>query len=311
MNNSKMEVKIAEAAAPSLPTAVSPNATITPQEAIRLLRHPERQRSAARDPAFAHKVASSKAASVISGDQETAKLFWHAQGIAQAQLSFEKSFGLMKEYKYYEAWCELERCELTVASLQQHFAVAPEDSHRIGYIQTMVERWQAIYPYKIFFSPEILKKRVECSTCGARVSLRNPCGHEKGEIYDGEECHHRVVECELLSISAVTNPVQKYSVGFLSSEDGSGSRDHYNYAIVKFAIDRLASPYHGWLQEDQARTIPIASVAHLPADSNCPCGSGSVFGGCCATKPEVIVSHCQFVFFVQPPPELPQNQLNV
>lgn len=310
MTSSKMAVKIAEAAPPPI-ADVPPSATITPNEALRRLRNPERGKSAAGNPEFAHGVASSKAAAVLSGDQEAAKLFWQAQAIASAQLSFENSFALMKAYKFYEAWCELERCELTVASLKRHFRPTPKDQHRIDYIQTMVGRWQALYPYKIFFSPEILKKRIECSTCGGKVSLRNPCGHEKGEIYDGEMCHHRVTECEFLGLSAVTNPVQKYSVAFTPSEDGSGSRDQHDYAIVKFAIDRLSSPYHAWRQEDQVRTIPISALARVSADSRCPCGTGNDFGECCASKPEVIVPHCQFVFSVPPPPDLPMRQFNV
>lgn len=310
MTNSKMEVKIAEAAPPPI-LEVQPNATIRSNEALRRLRNPERGKSAAGNPAFAHGVASSKAAAVLSGDQEAAKLFWQVQAIARVQLSFENSFALMKECKFYEAWCELERCELTVASLKRHFASSPKDSHRVDYIQTMVGRWQALYPYKIFFSPEILKKCIECSICGGKVSLRNPCGHEKGEIYDGEVCHYRVVECEFLGLSAVTNPVQKYSVAFTASEDGSGSRDQYDYAIVKFAIDRLSSPYHAWWQEDQVRTVPISALAHVSTESRCPCGAGNDFGGCCASKPEVIVPHCQFVFSVPPPSDLPMRQLNV
>lgn len=310
MTNSKMAVKIAEAA-PHPILKVQPNVTITPNEALRRLRSPGRCKSAAGNPAFADGVASSKAAAVLSGDQEVAKLFWQVQSIARVQLSFENSFALMKEYKFYEAWCELERCELDAASLKRHFPPSPKDPHAVDYIQTMVGRWQALYPYKIFFSPEILKKRMECSTCGGKVSLRNPCGHEKGEIYNGEVCYHRVVECEFLGLAAVTNPVQKYSVAFAASEDGSGSRDHHDYSVVKFAIDRLSSPYHAWRQEDQVRTIPISALAHVSAESRCPCGAGNDFGGCCASKLEVIVPHCQFMFSVPPPSDLSTRQLNI
>jgi hypothetical protein len=35
----------------------------------------------------------------------------------------------------------------------------------------MVNGWQALFPYKLFFSPALLKKRVECSLCG---KIRNP-----------------------------------------------------------------------------------------------------------------------------------------
>ncbi|MBD8625949.1 SEC-C domain-containing protein [Oxalobacteraceae sp. CFBP 8753] len=286
------------------------NGLLAASEAIQRLERPETPSADARSPDLLIQIASAKAAAVSAGDQDEAKLCWQAEAIARAQLSFEDSFELMKNERFYEAWCELEQCEIIVASIKRHYTPSPDDLQRIGYIETMVARWQSIYPYAIFFSPEFLKKRVECSTCGAKVSLRNPCGHEKGEIYDGEQCYHRVVELKLLSISAVENPVQKYSVAFLSSEDGSGHRDHYDYSIVKFAVDRLISPYHGWHKEIQTRTVPIEALAHLLPSATCPCGSGTGFGECCASKQEVITPHLQFVFYVQPPEGLPPEQLN-
>jgi hypothetical protein len=217
----------------------------------------------------------------------------------------------MKEGDFYKAWCGLEQCEITIASLKRHFSSPPDDPHRLVYIEKMVERWQSLFPYSVFFSPEFVKKCVECSTCGARVSLRNPCGHEKGQIYDGQQCCHRVIEAEMLAIAAVANPVQKYSVPFMSSKDGSGQLDHYDYRLVKFAADRLASPYHGWHDEKQTRTFPISAMAGRLPDTPCPCVSGMEFGKCCSTKPEIVVPHYQFVFHFPPPPGLPMNELNV
>ncbi|WP_377701304.1 hypothetical protein [Pseudoduganella sp. UC29_71] len=290
---------------------MSRDSILSASEALSLLERPETPNPAARNPRFASRIAESKAAAVEAGDQEEAKRFWIAEAISHSQLIFENAFELMKEHRFYDAWCKLEECEITIASLERHFAVRPPDRHRIGYIRDMVERWQSLYPYKIFFSPEILKQRVECSICDTKVSLRNPCGHEKGQIYDGEQCYHIVTKCEFLSISAVENPVQKYSVGFLASENGSGPRDHYDYAHPRFAIDRLASPYHGWYTEDQTRTIQQSSLSHHPPSARCPCGSGNEFGCCCKSKPEVVVPHLQFIFSVPPPPELPQEQINI
>jgi hypothetical protein len=253
---------------------VSPVTELTAQEAIRLLEYPERPDSGIHDPHLDTQVANSKATAVAVGDQEEAKRFWQAQAIASVQRSYLKAFGLLQSYEFHDAWRELERCEIAVVSLKRHFATARRDEHRIDYIETMVTRWQATFPYKVFFSPEILKKRVECSICNAKVSLRNPCGHDKGEIYNGEQCYYRIVECALLSISLVTNPVQKYSVALLTSEDGSAPRDHYDYGNVRFAIDRLASAFHGWHAESETRTFPLSAVSHLPPDSLCPCASG-------------------------------------
>jgi len=256
-------------------------------------------------------VATSKAAAVAVGNPDEAKLLWVVQYIAKVQRSYLRMFALLKEYKFFEAWRELEQGEIAVALLKRHFTVERCDPHRIEYIETMIQRWQEQFPYKVFFSPEILKKRVECSICNTKISLRRPCGHEKGQIYNGDNCYHRVVECEVLSISIVTNPVQKYSVAFLASEDGSGSRDHYDYGNVRFAIDRLASAFHGWQVEHETRTFPISVLAHLPPESPCPCASGTSFRDCCFSKPEVTIPHRQFTFYVPPPAELPVNELRI
>jgi len=286
------------------------NAGLSADDVLLLLEYPETAKSVAHVPAFFERVATAKTAAVAAGDQDEAKRLWIAEAVGHAQLIFENSFTLMKEYRFYDAWCALEQCEITLRSLKRHLPEGPGDPHRIRYIETMLERWQVIYPYKVFFSPEILKKRVECNICGAKVSLRSPCGHEKGEIYDGKQCHHNITKCELLSISAVENPVQKYSVAFLCSEDGS-RRDQYNYGLLQFAIDRLTSPYHGWHTENQTRTIPQSSLSHYLATAHCPCRSGDEFGACCALKPQVVVPHLQFIFYVQPPLELPREQLSV
>ena len=296
------------------PTMRGPEVSVTAltaQEAIRLLEHPEQQNLDINDASFENNIATSKAAAVAMCDQDEAMLFWQAQTIAKVQRGYLNTFGLLKSYKFYQAWCGLERCEIAIASLKRHFVVTSDDAHRIDYIGTMVERWQALFPYNVFLSPEILKKQVECGICNTKVSLRNPCGHEKGQIYAGEECYHRITACEILSLSIVTNPVQRYSVAFLASEDGSGSRDHYDYGNVRFAIDRLASAFHGWQSQNETRTLSISAVSHLPPNGPCPCSSGNTFRECCASKSELKVPHRQFTFDVPPPADLPAYELHL
>lgn len=298
----------------SNPTLLGPAVSVTAltaQEAIRLLQHPEQGNLGINDANFEGNLATSKTAAVAMCDQDEAMLFWQAQAIAKVQRSYLNAFELLKRYKFYEAWCALERCEIAMASLKRHFVWTHGDAHRLDYIETMVERWQELFPYKVFLSPEILKKRVECSICNAKVSLRHPCGHEKGQIYIGEECYHRITDCEFLSLSIVTNPVQKYSVAFLASEDGSGSRDHYDYGNVRFATDRLGSAFDGWLSEIETRTFPISAVSHISPNSTCPCGSRNAFCECCASKPELNIPHRQFTFDVPPPPDLPAHELGL
>lgn len=275
------------------------------------LNYPERTSSGIRDEEMDELIQILKIRAVEENNQVEAKLLWQAQTIASIQHGFIKAFEVLKTYSYYDAWCLLERCEIDVMALKRYYTPSPDDVHRVEYIEKMIARWQYLYPYKMFFSPEILKKKVCCSICGSTVSLRNNCGHEKYGIYDGEMCYHRVEEVDLLSISAVENPVQKYSVAFLSDSEGGDPKDHYDYGNVRFVVDRVASPFHGWASEVTTRVIKDSDVAHLSLEHPCPCLSGKVFGECCFGKTQIIVPHMQVHLSVPPGKELPERELLV
>jgi hypothetical protein len=288
---------------------VSGLATPTANERLNALCNPEAVGSACDDSEFDEKVRVAKATAVAADDQAEAFLLWCAQTIASIQRGFIQAFRLLKSDSFYEAWCQLERCEVEILALKRQYTITEEDPHRIEYIERMLQRWQSMYPYKIFFSPELLKKRVECSICGARVTPRSDCGHEKFGVYSGEMCHHRVAEVEILGISMVQNPVQRYSVAFLETDAAGKAKDHYNYGNVKFIVERVDSPFHGWDSYLTKRVIAASEVAHLHADDPCPCLSGKSFGDCCSGKTEMIVPHLQIRLYVQPKKALPENEL--
>jgi hypothetical protein len=248
-----------------------------------------------------------KANAVACKDEQEANRFWCVQTIAEIQRRFIGAFAKLKSGSFYNAWCEFERCEIAIGNLSAHFNTDQFDSHRLKYIQRMVERWQSLYPYKLFASPEFLKKKIACSVCRRRINPRASCGHKKGNLYNGEMCHHIVEEVDLLSISLVEKPVQRYSVLFLGDEGGA-QRDHYDYGNVKFIVDRVASPFHEWAYERTTRLVTAAEVAQLLAVQRCPCLSGKRFGECCIEKHEFEVPHLQVTFSVPPPRELPNLQ---
>jgi hypothetical protein len=206
------------------------------------------------------------------------------------------------------AWCHLERCEIELASLHRHHTPTNEDPQKIGFISRMVPRWQSLYPYKMFLSPEILKKEVLCSICGARVVPRSSCGHRKHNVYGGRLCFHKVVDAAFIGLSLVTDPVQKYSVAFTSDENGN-QVDHYNYDNVLFVSRRVASAWDEWISERTVRTIGRQDVAHVDLSAPCPCCSGKEFGPCCAGKDALEIPHLQIAFAVPPPADLPNLEL--
>lgn len=284
-------------------------ATPTANEILNALCYPEEAEWAGHDPGFVDLMARTKSAAVARGDESQAFQLWCAQTIASIQLGFISAFQNLKTGRFYDAWCQFERCEIDIASLNRHYPPTSEDPHRIGYIEQMISRWQSLYPYKVFFSPELLKKRVECSICGARVTPRSSCGHEKHGVYLGEMCYHKVTEVEVLGISLVQNPVQRYSVAFLSASDGGKGVDNYNYGNVEFVVRRVASAFHGWASQLTTRRIPASDVAGLDVSQPCPCLSGKQFGDCCNGKEELKVPHLQIQLFVQPEEDLPENEL--
>jgi hypothetical protein len=273
------------------------------------LQFPEKQSPVFADPDFDKVATEGKKCAIARGDQAEAKLFWQCQTIAIIQRDFLCAFSALKERRHYDAWCLFEHCEVALSGLLRHYIPLPKDSHRVHFIKTMVERWQQLFPYRLYFSPEFLKKKVVCSICGEIVTPRTKCPHTKGDIFDGEMCFHKVVEVELLGISVVENPVQKYSVAFLVAEDGSEKRDHYDYSNVQFVVDRLDSAFHGWEAQKTTRVLSKSDTAHLLGDTLCPCMSGKSFADCCYSKDEITVPHLQIQLSVPPSKVLPANEL--
>lgn len=281
---------------------------ITAEDFIVELRHPESWISNHTENDWDGQLSVLKENAVARKDEQEANRLWCVQTIIDVQRCFMEAFTKIKNGAFYDAWCKFERCEIALGNLSTHFNTDEFDSYRLKYIQCMVERWQSIYPYKLFASPEFIKKKIICSACKRRVTPRASCGHKKGNLYNGEICYHIIEEIDLISISLVEQPVQRYSVLFLGNEDGT-QRDHYDYGNVRFVADRLISPFHEWNPEWTTRIFTAAEVAHLSTDHSCPCLSGKRFGECCFNKQEFEVPHLQITFSVPPARELPNFQL--
>ncbi|KAF2392238.1 SEC-C domain-containing protein [Pseudomonas frederiksbergensis] len=279
----------------------------TAEDFIVWLRHPESSALHLAETDLDGQLILLKESAVARKDEQEANRFWCVQTIIKVQRYFMEAFDKIKNGAFYDAWCEFERCEIALSNLSTHFNAEETDSHRLQYIRCMLERWQSLYPYKLFASPEFIKKKIVCSVCKRRVTPRASCGHKKGSLYNGEMCYHLVEEMDLISISLVEQPVQRYSVLFLGSEDGT-QRDHYDYGNVKYVADGVASPFHEWVPEWTTHFVTAAEVAHLSTDHPCPCLSGKHFGECCIDKQEVEVPHLQIYFLVPPPRELPNFQ---
>ena len=167
---------------------------------------------------------------------------WAMMTAIEVHQLYSQAFEQLKKGDYYIAWCTLERAELAIAAIMRNDADLYETVKDISF---QIKRIQSIYPYKAFASTEILIKEQKCSICDSVRSIRNDCGHRVGYVYNGSLCANIVTNCELKSISIVTNPVHKYAVAFLNGSEGNSS-DHYDYSILSALMKVWENPYKFW-----------------------------------------------------------------
>lgn len=244
-----------------------------------------------------------KVDAVSNNDHDKAKYVWCLETILSVQKKYIDSFFKMKNGKFYEAWCLLERVEINLNSLHKHYLPKDNDRYKIQFIEKHSKQFQELFPYKLFVSPAILYLEKRCSICKRQISIRNPCGHIKGEIYNGEMCLHEITQAELLELSIVDNPVQKYSVLGLDGDD-SDEEFNYDYSLVEYVIKGLVHPFDSWNYQRTKISHPHSLFSHMDKDDDCPCGSGLPYKDCCLHKNGVLRPHIVFNFSVKPPIDL-------
>ncbi|MDD4576813.1 MAG: SEC-C metal-binding domain-containing protein [Bacteroidales bacterium] len=231
---------------------------------------------------------------VKNGNQQQAKLLWIYQTIIEIHKLYVNAFNLLKGKSYYQAWCQLERIEITLHSLKKHFSY-DKKQYFLWHIEKSVKNLQVIYPYRLFASSEILKKKKKCSVCDKEISIRNSCGHIVGEIYNGEMCHRIVTEAEILGISLVENPGNKYSVMFLKDEKTDEQIDQYNYDTIDYLFEHITSPYEFWDLEVSQRETKKEDFGIVGRNDPCPCNSGKKFKKCCLLSVGKKYPHYEFI----------------
>ena len=123
----------------------------------------------------------------------------------------------------------------------------------------------------------------------------HPCGHTVGEIYGGNQCCRVVKDAEFVGVGMVENPVQKYSVAFVTGNDGE-RKDQFDYKAVRFAINNIDDPKDVWSFRTTTRLEPHSSFGHIGRNELCPCGSKKKYKKCCLNRPGVIMPHLEFDF---------------
>lgn len=245
-----------------------------------------------------------KEAAVSGGAQDAAKLAWCYEQILNVQQNYLRAFGDLKSGRFYEAWCLFERVEIGLHHLERHMP-ASEDVFKLKLIGKHTRQFQSLYPYKYFLSPAYLILEAACSICGRQRSVRNTCGHIKGEIYSGEMCCREIKRVKPLEVSIVERPVQKYSVAFTSDPETGEKVDHYDYSLVQYVTRGLREPFDEWDSRWTQRRQPHSRYKHVGRNEACPCESNKKYKKCCLNESGVLRPHVEITFSIPPPENLP------
>jgi hypothetical protein len=246
-------------------------------------------------PALLADLGEHKKAAVAAGDQPLAKHIWCLEHTIEAQQLFLKAYRQLQDRAYFDAWCTLEQVELALGRLRPHFD-AEWQHYRLAYMEKIVLGLQSLFPYKIFMSPELLEEEKLCSICNKPVTIRNPCGHKVGEVYDGQYCVRSVTKFRVLGAAMVKNPVQKYSVPFYVDQQTGKTQDCYNYISIEHLVKRWPSPWADWNVKWTKRLHPKSKFGQLGRNDMCPCESQKKYKKCCLSLNGIMRPHAVFDF---------------
>lgn len=243
------------------------------------------------------------------GNEKEANEVWRYEKILEVQTLYIQSYNNMKQKRFYDAWCTLEECELNLFFLENHFLFTPQDDFSLIFIREYITKFQALYPYEIFISPEIVETKKYCSICNKQVSMRKPCKHDIGELYNGEICLRHIDEYYFVGTAFVKSPLQKYSVPFLIDKTTRKHFDHYDYSLIDYLLGGLQNPFDVWNMEYSFKRHPHHLFGKIEQNQKCPCRSGKKYKQCCSKESGIIQPHYEFVFEVPSTSELKEQLL--
>ncbi|WP_228253287.1 zinc chelation protein SecC, partial [Acinetobacter baumannii] len=237
------------------------------------------------------------------GDEDLSNFLWKLKTILIIKDRYIKTFFLLKDKKHYEAWVLLERIEIDISFLEKNVDEDFIKKYKLDFYKEIVESWQSLFPYKIFFSIGATIKQYTCSICGHVIRPRNKCIHKKGKLYNGKLCVH-VADggCELKEISMVKNPVQKSCIPMLD----------YDYSAVDFISERLQSPFDYWKPFKTKKLIDRSEFNTVDENDMCPCKeSKKIFKECCFNKEKIEFPHIHIHFSKSPPSNLATSLIKI
>ncbi|WP_251555068.1 YecA family protein [Neobacillus muris] len=227
-----------------------------------------------------------KKIAVNKGDQEEAKNIWCLEQVYKVINHFLTAYKQLEKKEYYSAWCKLERADIELHFLRRHLDYSG-NKYGLEFIENIINQLQKLFPYQVFSSRESTVKKWRCSICNQVISLRNSCGHEIGEIYNGEQCFRIAEDIEFHGIAIVTNPFDKFAVLFPEGKE-------YNYAMLENLMKNWTNPYDKW--ELHIVLDLNEEFKGLGRNDPCACNSGEKYKNCCLRTGEDKHEHYKILF---------------
>ncbi|WPO97545.1 hypothetical protein SFA35_12750 [Pseudomonas sp. HR96] len=224
-----------------------------------------------------------------TADTQLKNKIWMYSALLDSHLLNLNIFGLLKSGSFYQAWCALEQLEILLSRIDENKACL-DGNFGQRFLSNAVGSWQALFPYKIFFSSREIIKKLSCSICEKPRSVLQGCGHRKGKLYAGEICYDVAEDFELITWDVVSNPVRKSSVPF------SSEGDQHNYTMLKAVLQVVTSPRHQFRAYITGTPLKKHTGVHSPS-SVCPCmRSIRHYDDCCMPRPTIETNHINLVF---------------
>lgn len=229
-----------------------------------------------------------KEKAVKNGDEVKANNCWRELETLELNILFIRAFHNIKSQKYRDGWNELEQCEIKYSFIRDNSSEEYLCNPRLKFIKNKIAKWQSLYPYCLFCSSGFKVGYYSCSICNHKVRPRSRCEHKKGKIYNGELCVHVAHDIEVLEISIVTNPVQKYSV---MHDDST-----LDFTLLERLSTFLVNAFEEWELNRTTMKFPIERFNSISKGDKCPCKSGKSFEECCMEKEEIEMPHVDLIF---------------
>lgn len=194
--------------------------------------------------------------------------------------TYFRLFGNLAEYlnllsfgQYRASWDSLQDC-LDCARFVGRFTPI-ERRLDIPDIIELLEDYEQLYPFSVFFSTEFVITKSHCSICGRSMQDLS-CPHRRNQLYRGEIAVEVVDEVsEFQAVCLVSHPEDKKCV--LDNVDGKAPSFQMLEEFLDFSLPRLQR----FTIEKKIERKLNQDLKNIGRNSPCICGSGLKFKKCC------------------------------